>query len=572
VEVKDGVTARDIAGPIRQLVEQNVNAQLKKLITVKPVLLSDYYLQQDNGLVKRMLYTLSFVGAFILLMAIVNFINIAISRSGSRLKEIGIRKVLGSLRKQLISQFLTESIILVFVATILALVAYPFLGTLFVQLVGQEVPALYDFPAYFIFLPVVLIIVVGVAAGLYPAFALSAMKSVDSLKGKLKTAKDKILLRKSLVGFQFIIALVVLISAGIVTQQVSYFFSQNLGYDKEFIVSAQAPRDWTPAGVQKMQTIRNEFAKLPEVSNVSLSYEIPNGNNGGQIGAFPYGSDSTKAIALQVLSSDEYYLATYRISLKAGDFLKSTGNIDSSKVVLNEKAVKGLGWKNDEAINQKVKFFGDNTAYTVAGVVSDFHFGSMQQEVPPVVFLNVTRTTSYRFLSFKLKPGNVSGAINAIQNKWSTLLPGTSFEYTFMDDTLKKIYANELQLKRSAYMATCLALIIVFLGVLGLVSLSIQKRIKEIGIRKVLGASLPHLIGLFAREFTFIVIAAGLVACPIGWYLMNGWLNNYAYRISIGSQPFIIAILTIVVFTMLLVGLQVVSTVKDNVVKNLKTE
>ncbi|HET6995014.1 MAG TPA: FtsX-like permease family protein, partial [Chitinophagaceae bacterium] len=361
--------------------------------------------------------------------------------------------------------------------------------------------------------------------------------------------------------------------AGVVTHQVSYFFSQRLGYNKEFVVSAQAPRDWSPAGVRKMLTIRNEFNNLPEVSDVSLSYEIPNGNNGGQAGVYKLGSDSTQLVAMQVLSPDEHFLSVFGIKLKAGTFLKSTGSIDSSRIVLNEQAVKALGWKNNnDALNQQVRVPGDNTVYTIEGVTDDFHFGSMQGLVPPIVFLNVTRTNSYRFLSFKLKPGNISHSIEAIQKKWAVLLPGSSFEYSFMEDTLRKLYASELQLKKAAYLATVLALVIVLLGVLGLVSLSIHKRIKEVGIRKVLGASVPNIIGLFAREFAVIVIIAGVAACPFAWYLMNGWLNNYAYRITIGSQPFIIAISLLAGVTLLLVAVQVTRALRQNVVQNLKTE
>ncbi|HEX7847518.1 MAG TPA: FtsX-like permease family protein [Chitinophagaceae bacterium] len=573
VELKKGISIKDIEKPIQQLVQQNVNPALQKIITVKPVLLTDYYLRQNQGLVKRMLYILSFAGFFILLMAIVNFINIAISRSGSRMKEIGIRKVLGSMRRQLIFQFLTESFILVAAATFLAFLTYPWFRPFFNKMVGADIPVLSGFPFYFIAFPITLIVVVGIAAGLYPAFVLSAMKSVDSLKGKLKTAKEKIVFRKSLVGFQFSIALIVLISAVVVSNQVSYFFSQSLGYNKEFVVSSQVPRDWSPAGVQRMATIRNEFARMPEVSNVSLSYEIPDGNNGGQRGIYKAGNDSTQAIAAQLLTSDGYYPSTYEIAMKAGAFLETNGIIDSSKIVLNEKAIKALGWNdNREAIGQQVKIYGDNTFYTIQGVTSDFHFNTMQQQVAPIIFLSLNRTNIYRFLSFKIKPGNISASIEAIQKKWAVLLPGNSFEYVFMDDTLKKLYASELQLKKAAYSATFLALIIALLGVLGLVSLSIHQRIKEIGIRKVLGASLPDIIGLFLKEFTTVVIIAGLIACPVGWYLMKSWLDGYAYRVSVGLQPFIISIALVAVTTMILVALQVIKAAKNNVVQNLKTE
>ena len=573
VELKKGVTGKDLEKPLQQLMHQNVTADLNKIITIKPVLLTDYYLQQDKGLVKRMLYTLSFVGLFILLMAVVNFINIAVSRASNRMKEIGIRKVLGSMRKQLILQFLIESIILVLGATLFAIAAYPYLRPFFTQIVGKELPALTSFPIYFIFLILGFVIVVGVFAGLYPAFILSAMRSVDSIKGKFKTGKEKIALRKSLVGFQFGIALIVLVAAGVVTHQVSYFFSHSLGYNKEYVVSSQVPRDWSEQGVRKMETIRNEFAQLAQVSDVSLSYEIPDGNNGGQGITYKVGSDSTQAVAMQVLSTDAYYLSTYEMKLNTGSFLETNGNVDSSKIVLNEKAAKILGWKNNaDALNQQLRITGDNTVYTIQGVVNDFHFASMQEKIQPYIFMNNRRTNSYRFLSFKIKPGSINSAISSIQRKWAQVLPGSSFEYKFMDDTLKKMYATELQLKKAAYTATILALVIVLLGVLGLVSLSIHKRIKEIGIRKVLGASLANIIGLFIKEFAVILILASFVACPLAWYLMKSWLENYAYRINIDWHPFIIAIVLVTLITLLLIGLQVISTIRKNVIKSLKTE
>ncbi len=573
IELKEGVAVKDLEKPIQQLLNQNISEALQKIVTVKPVLLSNYYLQKEQGIVKRMLYTLSFTGLFILLMAVVNFITIAISRSGSRMKEIGIRKVLGSLRRQLIFQFLAESIILVSVATVLAILVYPYARPWFNQIVGTDIPELADFPSYFIFLPVMLITLVGILAGLYPALVLSSLKSVDSLKGKLRTAKEKIFLRKTLVGLQFSIALVVLISAGIVTKQVAYFFSKNLGYDKEFVVSSQVPRDWSPTGVKKMSTIRNEFARLPQVRDVTLSYQVLNGNNMGQLSLFKAGGDSTQAIPMQLMCADDHYASTYGIEVKAGSFFGGSLVSESSKLVLNEKAVRALGWKsNAEAIHQSVRMPGDPTVYTVAGVTNDFLFASMKEQIPPILFFNLARTNAYRFLSFKIKPGNVNDALEAIQTKWASLLSGSSFEYVFMDDTLKKLYANELQLKKAAHTATILALIIVLLGVLGLVSLSIHKRIREISIRKVVGASLTDIIKLFVAEFAVVVIVAALVAVPVAWYLMSEWLNDYAYHVNISVRPFVIAIGVLAAVTLLLIVCQVTAAIKNNIIRNLKTE
>jgi len=572
IELKEGVTAKDLEGPIKKLIADNTIDGIKQNLTVKPIPLTKYYLERNNSLVKNMLYALSFVGLFILLMAIVNFVNISISSSSARTKEIGIRKVLGGVRRQIIVQFVTESVILVMIATLLALALYPLTKGLFAQLVEKEIPALRSFPVYFIFIPAMMIVIVGLLAGFYPAIVLSALKSVDSLKGKLKTVKEKVWLRKSLVGFQFSVAAIVMIGAYIVSQQVGYFFGQSLGYNKEYIVASQVPRDWTPEGTRKMQMIRNEFARMPEVENVTLSYEIPNGMNGGQPPVYKAGTDSTLAVAMQQLATDAYYLDTYQVPIKAGSFFRD-GETDSSKCVLNETAAKALGWKDpSEAIGQRVRIPGSPVEFVVQGVAADFHFNSMQEKMKPNIFMQSRFVNSYRFLSFKLKPGNIGMAIEAIQKKWTILLPGTSFEYNFMDQTLGKLYSTEIQLKKASFTATGLALIIVLLGVLGMVSLSIQKRIKEIGIRKVIGASLADIVLLFVKEFMLIILIAGVVACPFAYIVMQNWLDNYNYRISIGPQPFLWSIGGLILLTLLLIIARTIKAAVINPIKSLRTE
>jgi putative ABC transport system permease protein len=572
IELKDGVKSKDLEQPVKRLIDQHAPDHLRQHLTVTPVELGDFYMQQDSGLTRRMLYTLSLAGLFILLMAVVNFINIAVSRSATRIREIGIRKLLGGMKKQLIFQFLTESAFIVFIATILALLAYPQIRPLFSQLVGKEIPAYSDFPLSFILIPFGLVLVTGILAGLYPAFVLSSLKSVDAVKGKLKTIKESTWFRKSLVGFQFSIALIVLIAAVIVTQQVAYFFNRELGYEKEYVVSAQVPRDWTPQGVNKMETILDQFATIPQVSKVSLSFEIPDGGAAAQVPFYTAGMDSTQGIAMDLVSTDEHYLDVYQIPLLTGTFTKNEA-ADGSGIVLNEKAVQALGWKTpEEAIGKQIRTPGFPGEYTVMGVTKDFHFGSMHQAIHPMIFFNVKFNTVFRYLSFKIKPGNVSKAIEAIQQKWATLLPVSSFEYKFMDDTLKQLYNKEFRLKNAAYTATVLALIIVLLGVLGLVSLSIHKRIKEIGIRKVLGASMPGIILLFVKEFIVIIAIAGIIACPVAWIIMQGWLDNYVYRISINAQPFILSIGLLCVITLLIIGLQALKASSNTALKSLKTE
>jgi len=572
VELQPGVTPQDLAGPIRKLIAQHAPEAIRQNLSVHPVSLTEFYRQKDGGLVRKMVYTLSFVGVFILLMAVANFINLAISRSGTRLKEIGVRKVLGGVRRQLIFQFLTESVLLVLIATALAFAVYPMVRPHFAELIGKEISALSSFPAYLGFVPAILVLLVGVSAGLYPAFVLSSLNTVDSLKGKLKTVQDNVLLRRVLVGFQFCLANVVLIAAAVVTQQVSYFFSGRLGYDKAYVVSAQVPRDWSPAGVRKMIAVRNQLAALPEVSRVSLSHEIPNGNNGGQPLVYKTGTDSTQAVAMQAMIADEHYLDTYRIALRAGAFFDERG-LDSGKVVLNEKAVRVLGYGRPEAaIGQHLRIPGDPTLFTIKGVTRDFHFGSMQQPIQPTIFFNVRTTAVYRYLSFKVKPGNVSRSLDAIRQKWAVLLPGSAFDYAFMDDVLEQLYQTEIQLEKAAYVATLLAFLIVLLGVLGLVSVSVQRRVKEIGVRKVLGASLFQIVALFLKEFVPVLAARGLVACPFAYVLMQHWLSQYATRVSLTPYPFLGAVIGLGGLTLLLTGLRAGKAAVANPVDSLRNE
>src|SRR5579871_1153086 len=492
VELQKGVTPKDLEQPIAHLVKLNAQPQDARIFKPYLVSLKKFYL---NGFVSKTLLVLSSIAIFILMMAVINFINMSVSRSSTRMREIGVRKVLGGDKKQLILQFLAESTLIVFFATIAAFIIYTSSKNIFSNIIGSTIPSLNEFPAWFVLFPMLLVILLGFVAGIYPAFVLSSLKSVDSLKGRPSSIKEKIWLRKSLVAFQFVIAIVAFVGAIIISQQINLFFSKSLGYNKDFVLSAQVPRDWTASGVAKMETIRNEFASMPEISQVSLSYEIPNGFNIGGAPVYKFGTDSTQAIDATLFETDEKYLSVYEIPLKAGSFF-SGGKSDSAKIIINETAVQRFGWKNaNDAIGQQMRIPGDPTIFTINGVMSDFHFGSMQGKIDPTVVFTVNFATIYRYLSFKIKPQNIPSTINSLQKKWAALMPGAAFEYRFMDETLASVYKSELQFKKASYTATLLAVIIVLLGVIGLISLSIQKRTKEIGIRKVLGSSVANKIG-----------------------------------------------------------------------------
>ncbi len=575
IELQPGVTPAELEQPIRHLISNNAFSGIDKEVSVVLSPLKHYYLDADKGVIRKTLFALSGIAIFILLMAVINFVNLSISKSSGRMREIGIRKVLGGLKKQLVLQFLTESFLIVFGATIVAILLYASTKNIFSDLLGKPIPSPGDFPKLFIFIPAILVVLVSFLAGIYPAFILSSLKTVNSLKGKLTGIKENQLLKKVLIGFQFGTAAFVFICAGIISQQMRLFFTKDPGYDKEYVLSALTPRDWSKAGVSKMETIRKIFADMPQVSNVSLGYEVPDGNNAGQIVLYKPGSDSTTAIASQQFTSDEFYRSTFNIPMAAGEFYGKEGQpIDPQKIVINETQAKSLEWNDPhEAIGKELVFKGFNGyKAVVAGVIKDFNTGSFHKAIPPVTFVHVKTNTIFRMFCFKLKPGNVGDAINALQKKWATVLPGTPFDFTFMDDSLRKLYATEIQLKKTSYAATALALIIVFLGILGLVSLSVEKRIKEIGIRKILGSSVKNIILLFVREFFLILIVAAIVICPLSYALMSEWLNEYAYRISITAIPFLVAIGCISILTLLIIFIRTYSAAVANPVKALRSE
>jgi ABC-type antimicrobial peptide transport system permease subunit len=339
-------------------------------------------------------------------------------------------------------------------------------------------------------------------------------------------------------------------------------------------VYSQLPRDWSKNGVRKMESTRMQLAQLPQVSSITLSWEIPDGNNGFNWQIYKPGQDSTETFSSQVLVTDAAYAETYGILLKAGTFFKPLYmDADSAKVVINETQARTLGYNDlNDAIGQKIRAQGVTSPLTICGVVSDFQFGSMQDKILPMTFMNVNWATNYRYFSIKLKPGNIAQSMAGLQKKWSELMPGAPFEYSFMDQALRKMYKTEIQLKKSSYMATGLAMIIVLLGILGLISLSIQKRTKEIGIRKVLGSSVGNVVMLFLKDFLGIILLAGLIASPIAYLMIHKWLNGYAYKINITPVPFMASIGILTLITSILISLQTIRAALANPVKSLRSE
>ncbi len=574
VQLNKGVTPEQLLQPIRQALATYTSAEQAKSTEVRFIPLTEAYLDANNGTIRKMMYTLSLTAFFILLMAVVNFVNISIGNSTSRLKEIGLRKVFGSAKQQLVVQFLVESLTLVFFAVCVSLIIYQLLQPLFSVLIGRRVPSLFSFPLSAVWILILFIIVVGLLAGIYPATILSSVKVADSVKGKLAKVSENIGLRKTLVVFQFCIAIIVFISAIIISKQVNYNLNTDLGFDKEQVLNIWLPRKWTNHGVKQMEAVRNQIIALPGVMQASISYTVPGWNSADLPIFYRQGKDPDEAVEAFGITSDDKYANTFKIPLLAGKFFSGSDvEYDSSSVVINEVLAKGLGFKYaSEAIGKTIKNANDDKSYVIAGVVKNFHIESNQTAIKPLVFFNIFQSNAFRFLSVRIKPGNAQQTLAAIEKKWISLIPNEAFDFTFMDEILQTIYKSEVELKNASYVATLLAIIIVLLGTISIISLNVVKRTKEIGIRKVLGASVAGILSLFISDVIRLIGIAACIAFPAAYFIIKLWLNNYVYRIDMNAYPFMIVFGFMTMITVLLICLQTLKAATANPVKSLKTD
>ncbi len=578
LQLKDGVTPANLAGPFAQVLQKYQPPFVKGNLIVQLAPMNNYYLEQNNGAVQKTLTTLSLVALFILLLAVMNFININIGTSAYRLKEIGLRKVFGSAKLQLVLQYMAEAMVLTFTAGIISLGLYEALRPAFNQLLQTQLAHFWQFSinkTAFLFL---LVTGIGLLSGIYPAFVLSSTNTINAIKGKMSAAKGGLLLRKTLLVIQFSLAIIMFISALNVSKQVAYFFDKDTGYNKDQVmIISSIPRQWDSAGVLKMEGIKNRLTAIAGVQSAALSYEIPDGNSGGYVSV---GTTSSSGVSnIMMITADEDYAKTYGITLKEGVFLQHKGApYQQGNVVLNETAVHAL--KLDEPVAGKQLLFGGTggLVLTVAGVVKDFNLESLQKNIQPLMIAGVNEpfTRAYRYYSIKISTGsnagNMAATLAKVQDTWKNVFPEAGFEYFFMDEKFQALYQHESQLKKAAGIATVLNLVIVFMGIFGVVAFTLTKRTKEIAVRKVLGASAKNIINIFLKEYALLIILSNVIAWPLAYLVSNAWLQDYAYRIQQNIVPYVFVCAFIFAAVFVLIIIQCFKAAMANPVKSLKVE
>jgi putative ABC transport system permease protein len=528
---------------------------------------------EPNGNISYV-YVFSFIAILILVIACVNFMNLSTARSANRAKEVGIRKVAGSTRGDLITQFLTESVLLSLFSLVLALGIALLLLPMFNTLAGKEMHAATLFSGRFLPLLVVIVILVGVLAGSYPAFYLSSFQPIQVLKGKIASGFKSSWLRSSLVVFQFFISIGLIIGTLVIYRQLNFIRSREVGFNRDQVLvihNAYAAGD-------PVKNYRKDLLTLSGVSAATLSGDMPtSGSSFSQNGWSRMPSfDSKDLIVLTNLYVDQYYVPTLGMQMVTGrSFDPQSYPTDSMGVVINESAAQLMGFK--EPLDQKlyrpngVDSSGKFTvaAYHVIGVVKDFNYSSVHNKVLPLI---MNLSDSRGSLAVRLKGGNIQTTVKQIEAKWQSIAQGVPFSYTFMDADFNKLYKAEQQTGQVFVTFAVFAILIASLGLFGLVTYAAEQRKKEIGIRKVLGANVGGIVALLSRDFVKLVLIASVIAFPIAWWAMNQWLQSFAYRVGISWWIFAIAGLTAVGIALITVSLQTIRAALANPIRSLRSE
>ncbi|MCW3109886.1 MAG: cell division protein FtsX [Segetibacter sp.] len=517
------------------------------------------------------IYIFIAIAVFILLIASVNFMNLSTARSAGRSKEVGVRKVLGSNRYSLIAQFLTESVLTSFVALVLALIIAELILPYFNQLSGKEI-MLRLFSTSWL-LPALLLtsIIVGLLAGLYPAFFLSAFEPIKVLKGKLASGFKGGWLSNSLVVFQFTAAIVLIVGTLIIYSQLNYIRNKKLGYNREQVLIL---KNIYALGTHS-ETFKNEVQSLQGVESITIAGSLPtspvfNSNAFSKDAGF----NASQSLVLQQWNVDANYIPTLGMEMKEGRNFSPQMPTDSQAVIINETAANMLGFGNP--LNKKLyqPVSGSNSIETlnIIGVVKDFNSGSLRNKIGPVI---LTLSDNKNNMAIRIKTTNISSLIAQIENLYHGMdnnMAGQPFIYSFMDDDFNRLYSSEQRTGKIFVSFTFFAILIACLGLFGLVTYAAEQRTKEIGIRKVLGASISNIVSMLSKDFLRLVTIAMIIAFPVAWLGMNRWLQDFAYRTNISWWVFASAGVVALLIALITVSFQAIEAAIANPVKSLRTE
>jgi ABC-type antimicrobial peptide transport system permease subunit len=517
----------------------------------------------------QLLNVLWLIAAFILLIACVNFINLNTAQAVYRAKEVGVRKVLGSNKSQLQIQFIVETFLIVTVAvmlaTVITILALPYVNQLLELSLSFNI---LSNPAIILFLLSVTIVVTALA-GFYPSIVLSRFNPVNALKSKITASIAKgISLRRGLVVFQFIIAQALIIGTLIIVQQMNYFMDQSLGFDKDAIINVPFRVD--SAWFSKVDYLKQQLLSVNGVQAVSFSSNTPVEDADDMWSTFKF-DNATKEADFKAITkfADNEYVPAYKLQLVAGRNLQPSKF--TQEFLVNESLVKSLGFKKPEDIlNKEISIWGDKIKCPVVGVLKDFNDRSFRNDLAPLLI--TTNNTMYSQAAIKLATTNISSTLQSVKTIWQQTFPDFVYEYRFLDDKIESFYKQENQLAQLYKIFAAIAIFLSCLGLYGLASFMAAQRIKEVGIRKVLGATAGNIVYLFSKEFIILIAIAFAIATPIAWYYMHEWLQDYAYRINISWWLFAEGGLAAIIIALATISFQAIKAAIANPAESLRTE
>jgi len=521
---------------------------------------------EANGNINNV-YMMAVIAVFIILIACFNFVNLSTARASKRAKEVGLRKAVGALKTQLIGQYLSESILIACLALFLA-VMFSYLSVGWLNEFTGKSMTLNPAKDFALFGGLILFtITVGILAGIYPAFILSGFKPAIVLKGQQSSGGGKGFLRKALVVAQFAVSIVLIIATAITLSQLRYLNNRELGYQKDQVVTLR----YYPEVASNYDAFYNEITKESAIKNAARSSRIPTGrllDSQGSARVQKGDSLSESGVVLKNIRIDHDFFDTYQIDFASGrDFSKERVNDDSASFILNEAAVAMLGLTNENIVDKEFHYGG--VKGKVIGVVKDFHFESLHEPIVPLVFQN---GPFFSRLSVKLASANTQAGIEAIARVWQEFMPSRPFEYDFLSMQYKNLYEAEQKQSQLFIIFAGLAILIACLGLFGLATFNAAQRVKEIGVRKVLGASVANILGLLSREIIILIVISNVIAWPIAWYFMNEWLSGFAYHITMNIVVYLASALAAIAVALVTVSTQTIRAAKSNPANTLRYE
>ncbi len=520
------------------------------------------YYNDDSAALRQNLDTFSAIALFILLIACANFVNLSTARATGRAKEVGMRKVLGAEKSSLISQFLAESVLFVLIALILALGLVEILMPWYSNLIGKYLVLSHLFNGSFILLLLAILLLTGIGAGLYPALFLSSYQPVNTLKGNLVKGLGKLALRKSLVIFQFAISVFLLISTLIINNQIGYMRSMNLGYHKNNMLVISLDNESLQT---KYEAFKNELRAIPGVVDAAASTEVP-GADFTSNGYFPEGYK--QPLIIHVVDGDEDFLSTYGLELLKGRNFNPQITSDKQAYIVNESLAKLLDWSNP--LDKKIM---RNGTHPVIGEVRDFNYAPLYDPIKPLIITDHPEGGQpFTFVSVRLGSGNLHQTMGSIQKVWKEFAPSLPFDYFFLDQQFNDIYKTEIRFREVFLVFSGLSIFVALLGLVGLVSYSVEARRKEIGIRKVLGSSIPGVLSLLSREYVKWILAANIIAWPVAYFAMQKWLQDFAYKTKLTPWVFVAAAAIELAVAVIAMSIQALRAATANPVEALRYE